>query len=497
MNWRKAFLAVLVAGMLVTQAAGSVAAADALNYEADMAPDPYLEADVTVATHDRADMSGPLQFYDDNGALETLPASLNSSMDAPLRVRYDQIDDEDLREFPRVTGEENNSVSAIQDVGDWTTSSATVSDADGTTADGVPAIQVSTSGLADGNTGTATYSNFSVESDANKRVLQVVMNVDQLDSGAEVAVRAVDSDGDYRQAVVNASRDASADGVIGNSTGQGYVFQERLADLALQGSGDGAFDGVQEVKIVTSDADAQVTVVALDVERKSEWTLGEAMMDEEVQAVSERYAGGDMTLHMADLSTLPSALEDARIKELGVMGVQFRGSDLSMDDQQVQFGDADAYSYPKKVEAHWRLEIPAAIDLSYSNLALQHQQEFVGERYATFRVAEGVGDKEFGNISSDSYSDVTGSLTAQGSVHTLDDTVQTGQSYVVNAVILLQRGEAGTLKTSADAGGGGGFWSGTGNPLAVAMNWVAAALAGLAGLFGLGKARAARNSGGS
>jgi len=494
MKWRRGFLAALVAGLLVTQAVGAVAAADALDYEADTAPNPYLEADVTVDTHDRADMSGPLQYYSDSGSLETLPASLNESMDAPLRVRYDQIDDPALRQFPRATGEENNSVSAIQDVSDWTTSSATVSDADGATAEGVPALQVSTSGLASGSSGSATYSNFSVDSDANKRVLQAVLSVDQLDSGAEVAFRVVDSDGDYRQAVVNSSRDASAAEVIGNSTGQGYVYQERLSDLALQGSGDGSFDGIQDVKIVTSDADAQVTVVSLDVERKSEWTLGEAMQDGEVQSISERNAGGDMTLYMADLSTLPSALEDARIMELGVKGVQFRGSELSMDDQQVQFGDADAYSYPKKVEAHWRLNIPAAIDLSYSNLALKHQQEFVGERYATFRVAEGVGDKEFDNISSDSYSDASGSLTAQGETHTLDDTVQVDQSYVVNAVILLQRGEASDLRTSADAGGGGGFWNGTGNPLSVAMNWVAAAFTGLAGLLGVKKAKASRGS---
>jgi hypothetical protein len=489
----RGFLAALLAITLATSMMGApVAAAPGLNFSDDRAPNPYLVEDqLTVAQHDMAEMDSPLQYYDDSGNIATLPASVNESQDTPYTYRADQVNASVFSEFPR----KSESASAI-DASEWTTSSGasssmSVSQTDGATASNVPAIETAAT-VVSGETATATYSNFSITNDPNKRVLRFVGNVDTLSSSAHVEVRAVDSDGDYKAAEINSSSTASNAGVIGASTGQGYVFQERLGDLATEGSGDGSFDGIEKIEVYVADADATLTIVGLDAESKSEMTLGETVnSNDETETVTERYSGGDMSLSVTSLDTLGSSFDEATLNDLRVSDVRYRFQDLTdADDYSVEFSDASDYgSYERKLEVQGRLAIPAAIDLSHSGLAFEDEQGFVDTRYATVEVAEGVGDQDFDNISS--WSDVSDKYTSQGATHTLDSTVAVDKEYAIQMTVLLQSSEEDTLKGSpagagpVGSGGGGiagmisGFFSTTVGKVTAIVGTIIGAVKGL------------------
>jgi hypothetical protein len=459
---KRGLLAGLLAALLVSSLVAAPAAASPdLNFEQENTPNPALTADsVTIGQYNMSAMDSPLEYYDDSGNVAELNATYNTSQDNPFTYRADQVNAAIYSEFPR----ESADASAI-DHSEWTTtsgasSSVSVNDADGNTAQGVPAVEIAAT-VADTETATATYSNFStISTDANKRVLRFVGNVDTLATGAQVEVRAVDSDGDYKAATINSSATASNDGVIGTGTGQGYVFQQRLSELATVGTnGDGSFDDIAKIEVVTSDADATVTIVGLDAESKSAMTLGETVnADGDEVVVEERNAGGDMSVDIIGLDTLGSSFDEATLNNFRVSDVRYPLSEVvAEEDYNVEFSDATDYAYDRKLELDARLDIPAAIDLTHSGLAFEMDQTFVSQRYAIVEMAEGVGTTEFENISS--WEDKTDLFSSEGATVTLDDTVAVDKQYAVSATILLQQGEEDAM-TSSMAGGPVGAGSG-------------------------------------
>ncbi|MBV0925021.1 hypothetical protein KTS45_12520 [Halomicroarcula limicola] len=408
-----------------------------INYEEG--PDAYIyEERVDVAAHNMTAMDSPLQYYGDNGELRSLNATQNSSLNETVMVRYDKIDDEDLRKFPRSA--ENGSA---LDAGNWTTSSASVSSTS-------TSLTVSTSGIASGSSGTATYDRVSIDSDPSKRVLFTVFNVDQLDSAADVTIRAVDSDGDYKAAEINSSASTDSTHVAATGQGNGYVFQQKLVDLPTEGSGDGTFDNIESVEIVVSDADASVTLTGLDVERKSTIELGETYENGEATSFTEVDSPGEVGL--TSLDTLPSMFDDATIEDLGVLGIEYRASDQPASDISANYTSADNYAgYPSKLDLYQRITVPTAIDISHHNLELRTEQKFISERYKVARMAEGTGDTDFENISS--WSDLSSTYNENGATHVLDASIQPGQSYVVNTLLVLQDDEVRMLQDTSPAGG--------------------------------------------
>lgn len=476
-------LAALMAVLLVAQiAVAPVAASPDLDFSDDKTPNPYLQEDqLTIAQHDRTAMDGPLQYFDDSGDVTDLPADYNRSQDTPFTFRADQIDAAAFSEFPR----QKSNVSAI-DATEWATtsgasSSMTVTQTDGSTAPGVDSVEFNGT-VVSGETATATFDNVSVTDDPNKRVLRLVGNVDDLASGAQVDVRLVDADGDAKAAVINSSATVTEDDVIGASTGQGYVFQERLGNIPTDGSnGDGVFDGIESVEIVVSDGDATLTLVGLDAESKSEFTLGETVdANGETVSVSERNAGGDMSLSVTSLETMGSTFDSAVINDLRISDIRYRLQDLTNpEDYNVEFSDAPEYTYERKLELYGRLQIPSAIDLSHSGLSFMDEQGMVSQRYATVEIAEGIGDKDLGNVSN--WEDKSSLYSSQGSAHELDSTVAVDKAYGYHLVVLLQPGDEDDM-TAEQSGGGGGFWGGGGgNPVMSLFDWVIAGILGIGG----------------
>ncbi|MFC7047282.1 hypothetical protein ACFQH6_19405 [Halobacteriaceae archaeon GCM10025711] len=457
-------LAVLMA-VLMVMAPTAAAQNTAMNWGSDNAIHTQLyEERLDVAAHDRAEMSSLTQYYDDSGDVTELPATLNESINNSAAVRADRIEDDDLGIFPRKDNEANNTASAT-DASEWTTGGAnsskvSVSQADGSTASGVTAIQVATDGtMAAGDEAYGSYSNFSITTDAEKRLPYVIVNVNTLDSATGGTVEFVDADGDKKVAHINSSKTASDADVVANATGSGYLWQERLADLATDGSaGDGTFDGIEEIRVSAVDGDLDVTITGLDAERKSELVLGETLEDTdddddlETVTITEVYTAGEVDLN--GLSGMDALFSDAVIHDLGVKGVVYDAEDLKSEDVEVTIEEQDQYgSYPQHVEVYYRLEVPAAIDLTHTGLELRQEQSFVDERYATIEYVEGASDTAFSDI--DSWTDLSGSLGDVGDTLSLDSTVQAGITYVVHEDILINDDEASDLADTGGAASGG------------------------------------------
>lgn len=488
-NSALALVALVVLSAVVGTAGAAMAGGQgnsAINYDADQAPNPYIAEDyVTIAEHNQSAMDSPLAYYDDNGDVQTLPAKLNSSVDNPIGLVPTEIDDPMFNEYPRKGDADEASV---LDASEWTTSGASmdVTDADGTPAEGVPAVSIATDGsLSDGNTASATYANQSITTDAEKRVPTVFADVETLEAGANAELRFVDSDGDYKAAVINSSLDASDDDVVANATGEGYVWQERLANLATEGDGDGTFDGIEEINVSVADGDAELVVTALDAEHKSELVLGERLEDtdddEDLETVTirERHEPGAMRLSGVD--TLGDWASDASLQNVRVHGVQYQASLVASEDASAEFGSADSYpGFDSVLTYNYRLEVPSAIDLTHHGLALEAEQAFLQSRYNAFKYIEGAGDTDFADL--DNWTDKSTVLGERGSTATVDDTVQADVVYAGEVTAKLQSDQTSALQDTsggvvgAPGSSGGGFSLGglLTNPVAVFSGLVGA-----------------------
>lgn len=484
------FVAVLVLGSMAAPAM----AASSFNAEASAAQNPYISADVTVATHDRETMS-PGEYEDNSGEVAELPATVDRSEDVDdlgtgevnaYSFIATDVDFQDAAAFPH--GDDD--VSAVDNESEWsvdTSSSAgsmTVSDAE--TAPGVEALEVSTASQTSGDTAVAAFDNVSVTSDIQKRYLQTFLDVRTLDSGAEVQLRAVDADGDYVQATINSAQTGADESVIGNATGEGYVYQRQVGAMAVAGSGDGTMSEIQSIEVAVLDGDATIRMSALNADKTGEYKLAEKRVDTddsddfETETIREVATPGAVATH--DLSTMGATFENAVIHGLE-MPMDFRASDLDSDDSKVNvsFGAAESYpSFDNLMTAQYRLVLPDAYDLSYANAQLEQEQTLPASRYDSVEYREGAGDTEFENI--DAWTDATTQFTSQGDEVVLDSTIQPGQQIAISEDVLVTGDERSQIE---QVGGVGQFGVGGGGLVDQVLSIPGAIVATIAGFLGL------------
>lgn len=493
-NFKTVFTA-LIATLLVSSLAAPVLAAPDFNADASAAQNPFIDADVTVENFDRGSMSVG-EYEDDSGEIATLPATVNKSEDVddigsgyvnPYHFVATDVDFSDRAGFPNA----ESNVSAVHNESRWTVdesgTAGTMTVADSSTAPGVEALEVSTSSQTSGDTATATFSDVSITSDAQKRYLQAMVDVNSLDSGAVVEVWAMDADGDYVELSINSSATASDDDIIATGTGEGYVAQEQVGALTVQGSGDGTMAEIQKIKIAVKDGDASVRFSGLNADKTSEWAFGDRRVntddedDFETETIYDVSQPGQIMVH--DLGTMGSEFDSAEIKGLE-MPMHFRASDLSASSSEVNVTFAEASSYPSfenRMEAYYRLELPSAYDLSYANAALKQDVSVPNSRYQTVEIAEGASDTEFSDI--DGWTDVLSSVGSQGDTATLDNTIQPGQEIAYHSTVLVTDDEKRTLQQT----GGAGQFSSEGDGL---LGMILSPLGALVGLGGALLARA-------
>lgn len=481
---------ILVGLLLVSTVAAAplAAAAPGLNFTDDRAPNPYIHSsEETISAHDMGEMDSPLEVYDDNGDVTELPATYNESQETPFGQRMDKIDAERYYLFPRIDSETENGASWTE-TGQWTTNAdASVSDAD---ADGVEKVTVDATAAG----GNATFAeNVSITQDPDKRVMFAVVNVDTLNT-AEVQIRATDSDGDYRYVNISASESAEDSHVVANQTGNGFVIQERLANLPMGGSGDGNLDDIQQVEVVSVGDTSKVTIAGLDLDSKSTDDLVETRRDtdddgdKEDVVVEDVYNPGEVAI--TDYDSFGSVYDNAVLKDFSVYDVKYRFSDLSDDgDYWTEFTDGSDSSYSNELEIYGDLEIPAYIDLSHGTLEIRTDQGLISERYATVEIASDIDSSEsFGGLNDSDYTDQSANISDAGDTVTLQSDVSADTTYRVHMVLYLKGGEVDALMSSAamgPTGSGGGFFSTLGGQITGLVGGLLGAL-GLRRIFGGG-----------
>jgi len=505
MNYsRAALLAVVLVSLLATPIASTALAAEQqnaeINYDSSLATDSYVyEEQVTITQHNRSEMDGPLHYYGDDGTVKELPAALNGSVDNPIGYEATKVADDSLSIFPR-KGEANNDASAL-DASEWTADesstagSASVSTT--TTAGTVDGVQLSTSSQGSGDRAVFTYDNFTIDSDAKKRVPLFVANINTLDAGATVDVNLTAADGDVKTLTIDTGANADDAGTIANTTGDSVIYQERLSELATHGSGDGSFDSIESVDVEVVDADAEVVITGFDLERKSKMAFGTWVDDDgDTTTWYQNPDGGELRVESID--SLPSEWSDATIYDMDVHGLEYRASYQPASDVVANFTTAPDYpDFNNRMNLYQRLEVPAAIDLSHQGLELRDEQAHVADRYQKYAYAKGTGSTAPDNFSS--WTDASGQLADKGETLTLSSAIQPGQSIVFTAQPLLTGSEADELRTlytdsdkEYEAGAGTGPVSSGGGLIDSLLGIPGMIIAGIAGFLGL---RARSNSG--
>lgn len=472
-QWKRGGIAGLLAlTVLLSVVATPAAAAGGITWSGDSnAPNPTIGADVTVDEWNGAEMDSALEYYDDSGDVASLPASVNESNDNPITVTATDIDFSERNEFPRKSDEDGDNDASALDDSEWTTSGATVSST--TTAPGVDALGYSGSASSD----SATYSNFSV-ADGEKSYLTIAADISS--ASGTPTIQVTDADGDYVEfELYNASADSDADTVLTNTTGEGMVLQQQIGDQTVAGSGDGTFDSAEEITI-SGDVDADISV--LDSERTRSITFGERLVDndddDELETVTVTEPTGAYSV--ANLAGFDAVMEDATFYGVTV-DARFQASDLT-DDSDVSASFASDNDYPQWDQVgnfDFKISLPTAFDLSYSNAELVDEPELPDERYKTVELAEGVGDTDFEDIS---YSDVTSSYS--GGEVTLDSTVSSGTEYAISYTVVLTNGEVDAIQ-STGGGGAGPMDAGGGGPIDFILSIPGIIISGVVSFLGL------------
>ena len=454
---RRSLPAIGLVALLLISTVGSAGVLAQVNDTSEYTQGACLEADVTKDVH-QLSWDDPLTYEADDGSTAQLPGTLNDSANNTFEFQATDLEAAALGEFPRKSDEGNNTASGL-DASEWSTSGASTTDTE--PAPGVEAVDVSASAAGD----SATYSNFSITSDEPNRYLQLVLDVNSLASDAEVQIRAVDDDGDYKQARINGSSSLDED-VIATGTGEGYVFQRQLGEMDTITSGDGTFDNIESVEIHFVGGTADVTITALNVEKMSTWSFGERKVDTdgddelETETVTEHKETGPLAID--NLGTFGDAFDDGAVHSL-TMPVHFRTADLGETDASVNFTAADGYpSFSDRVDLYYRLELPSAYDLSYSDARLVADTELPSNRYVSVEFAEGVSDTEFDEIST--WSDTTSKFDNEGDEVSIDTTIQPGQKIAFHAKYLVTGDERDAIESAGVVGGpigdsGGGPFS--------------------------------------
>lgn len=466
---RKGIFAFLVVALVGGMTAMPVMAANStINYNSSAAPQPEVVGDVTIADHQMGD--SPLTYNNDAGEWVEFPGSVNESVDNPYEFVASDVDFDDRDKFPHAADNVSSLNSSLWAT-DTSSSAGSMSVADTETAPDVNALSISTSSQTDTDTAIATFDltqsdvDAAITSDEEKRYLQMVMDVNTLDSGTTVDVRVVDEDGDYYNATIDTAA-SSGENYITNATGEGIIYQAQLGELSMTSNGDGTYNDIESVEVHVNDGDADVEISALNIDKMGAYDFGDELVDNddddelETVEITENKDGGALTI--SDLDSMGTAFDTANVKGLTVP-FEMSASDLDSEDVNVAFSEATQYSnYESHFEGDFRFEVPDAYDLSYANLAFEDQVSVPGTRYVSVEYAEGTGDTEFADI--DSYSDITGSYGSVGANVTVDDTVQPGTAMVLSYDYVVTGNEQAELENTdavmGPTGNSGGLFGG-------------------------------------
>jgi hypothetical protein len=479
--------ALLFAAIMVTSVFAGVMGAATAQSDTPDAPGVQTSGTVTIDSHNTS-WDSPLAYEDNNGDIVQIEGEVNSSQDNPYAFDVSHVDFADAREFPHGDAD----VSWHND-SRWSTSGgASVAE---TETENTPAIEFSTGGsMTSGDSASVTFDDVDISSDVQKKHLATALNVASLDSGAEVQIRAEEDDGDYVRAIINSS--ASGEEAIANSTGDGRLYQRQMGKMPVYGSGDGTLSNIDSVTVQITDADATVEMTMLNLDKMGTYTYGETKADTddddelETMQITERKEAGAVEVHSLDTlgETVSGSSGAATINGL-TMDVIKEIEDADPDEIEYNLTETDDRPGYHGTATVWvPTGVASAYELSWTNVQTTADQAYLEDRYLAVEYAEGVGDTDPQEV--DSWTDQTGMFGEQGSAHTIDDTIQPGQSNYVRVSLRLQEDEFNALQTTLDnlgqdgeGGVGMGPGSGGGGPISFVQGIFGAIVATITGLF--------------
>ena len=379
-----------------------------LDYSSDLAPDPEILMELTVAEHEGG--TGDLSFTDDSGDNRSLKSegfvlqTADRSSDPPepmnpISLKASDIKAEEFDLFPRgetfedADGDEQDLY--WYESQHWSVSGLSLGEGDNNS--------LTLSGSSSGD--SAELSDVEITSGVDRKVLQLVVDL----SSGSLDVEIEDSSGSVATHTIS-------------STGTSKIEQTRVGDLST------SLDDIQIVRFVDSSGGVDAKVFALNLDRESEWEFGtEQYVDSDDELDEQDVDPSEGTFSITSLDTLPSYLRDAPIegKQLKVKQV---ARELPAEDVWIRAPELpDVSSYDRNLQIYYQFTTPSVYDVEgVSRSSVEYETGWPDDRYDSFGTAASTSRIDLDDepdweddVESKSYTDQTGSLGSSGDESTL------------------------------------------------------------------------------
>lgn len=509
---RRVFLAGVGAAAATAAGAGSVAAQDGSvvpDYSSEYVPVPkVIGTRLSVASH-TADMN-QLDYVNNDGeilslkeeygaVLEPTPEDQGDSPHNPVSFDASQLTTSEYTAFPRgVTrtnaDDEEEDVSGL-DAQEWTTDESGTAGSVSVTDVDDDALSVSTSSQTSGDAAVATFTNFTIDSGEARKVLQLVLDVNTLESGAVVDVAVTDAASNTVTATIDSAADSAAASTIATAQGPGIVYQQQLGEL----SGGQDLDTIEEISVTVSEANADLTIHGLNLELDTEWSFGtrEVYDSEEEKLVEETLVEPTGRTGIVSLSSLTNQFTDATIEGVEY-DVELRASEAPASNFDVKVEDVERGSYEQRYVAVGALELPGGLyDVEVLTPGeLVDEVRHPDDVYQTVEYAHDLSEiPTIDDVEDVSWTSATSVLEGgdMDAEVTLSTTVSAGDTIGLHYRITESEEIVSSMVTSSGGGGGApALGGGDGGIMSNLWAWAAAIGAGVVGALALFKRRAAQ-----
>lgn len=368
---------------------GTVASNDVINYDSELAPDPFFAIDEVSVREHYGDYS-ELDFVDDDGDERSLtdlgvviPSENPDTRDEddeedkdawnPVTLRASNFHVDRTKAAPRGAEDDDDDPIYWHDEDHWTTSNASVNEASHDSLE------------INGNAGgTATFDGdgeIEVTSGLGRKRLSVVMDVDDIDSTGEIRIKVGDGT-NYVYGKIDPDGDTDNDEVLADSTGESIHVEPQLSDL--EGDVDD-LDEISEVQVEFVDEYGELRLYGLDWERegRTDWGTREFKdEDDEFDTETVRTPEGDFSITTLDTLGVPMS-DDDYIRDVKYQAEK-RASELPSSHVDLVWEDADRRAsgdLTERLRIIWSFEPEAHFDLSWDFDGLHDMVTFDSAHY--------------------------------------------------------------------------------------------------------------------
>lgn len=503
------------AAVAATGGVGMVAATDVEpDFSSDKTPAPWIKGSTyTIAEHRQSSM-GDLGYVDDEGNEVSLAdegavlAKDDSDDDVttahnPVRIRADKFETGEYTDFPRGSQYDSDGDGDVDDDDDdvrvvdathWTTDTSgtagTLTFEDG----GDDTLHIATSGQGAGDVAVVSFDLSTVASEdqtitsgMSRKTLQSVVNVASLDAGALVTVVIEDSAGNAVEAYIDPDGTRDDDDTIATATGDGFSYQTKIGDL--EDAQAVTLDDIQVVRVKIAEADADITVAGLNVERESLWSYGTREFvnaDDEIETKTVREPAGYTGILSSD--GLDDTFGGGTVRDVEV-DVWFQTTDLPSSNLELRVEDEDRLDRPKRYEIVGGFEFPTAYDLSPALGSLYGEVRHPDSRYVEVGISTTEDEVPTLEDVDDDAVDWT-SRTSDFESGSIEDELELSSTLSSDSVtafyfdLNLDEPEAEEMSRSSSGGGGAPAFSDDGGFMSSARGMVTAVVVGVLGFLG-------------